>query len=224
MASRIRLFLLKVVITSAVSVIFFSSAVNATDETISPLKTQSEQLIQPELHRRKVELADIDTEDFEVSVYTGLLSVEDFGVKPVLGVRLAYHINEDLFVEGAFAKSEAGKTSWERISGGALLFNDRNITYYNVSLGFNILPGEAFLTRKHAFNTALYIIGGFGSTSFAGDDRLTINFGGGFRILTTDWLAIHVDVRDHLFNINDVLGEDKMANNLEVTFGVSAFF
>lgn len=222
MAVRIRLFLLKVAVINTLSVMFFSPAVNAVEETVAPLKTQSEQLIQPELHRRKVELADIDTEDFEVTAFTGLLSVEDFGVKPVIGARLAYHINEDFFVEGAVATSEAGESSWERISGGALLFNDRDITYYNVSLGFNILPGEAFLTRKTAFNTALYIIGGFGSTNFGGEDRLTINVGGGFRLLTTDWLAIHLDVRDHLFNVD--IGEDKMLNNLEVTFGVSAFF
>jgi len=223
MAGRFRLLLLKQVLTSLVSVIIFSSAVSAADEKISPLNIESEQLIQPEIQRRTVELANIDTEDFEITAFTGLLSVEDFGVNPVLGARLAYHINEDLYVEGTYATSKAGKTSWEKIGGTGLLFKDRSITYYNVSLGFNILPGEAFLTRKHSFNTALYVIGGFGSTTFGGDDRLTINLGGGFRILTTDWLAIHVDVRDHFFNV-DVLGQDKVANNLEVTFGISAFF
>jgi outer membrane beta-barrel protein len=90
-------------------------------------------------------------------------------------------------------------------------------------LGFNLLPGEAFLTQKTSFNTALYIIGGIGNTEFGGSDRLTINLGGGFRLLATDWLAFHIDVRDHIFNI-DMLGEDKTAHNLEVTFGLSAFF
>lgn len=190
-----------------------------------PLSTQTEQLIQPEVQRREVKLAKIDTEDFEVSAFLGLLSVEDFGVNPVYGARLAYHINEDLFVEGTVAQSTAGRTSYERLSGGAALLTDaqRDILYYNVSVGFNLLPGEAFLTKNKAFNSALYIVAGVGSTEFAGDNRLTISFGGGYRLLATDWLALHLDVRDHLFNI-DILGEDKTAHNLEVTFAVSAFF
>ena len=62
-----------------------------------------------------------------------------------------------------------------------------------------------------------------GNTEFAGSDRLTLNIGGGFRLLATDWIALHIDVRNHIFNI-DILGEDKTSQNLEITFGVSAFF
>ena len=62
-----------------------------------------------------------------------------------------------------------------------------------------------------------------GTTEFAGSDLLTLNLGGGFRLLATDWLSLHVDVRNHIFNI-DILGEDKTSQNLEVSFGVSAFF
>ena len=225
MAGRIRLFLLKLLACGSVSVMLFQAAAIAAEEKTSPLNIKSEQLIQPEVPRREVKLAKIDTEDFEATVFAGILSIEDFGVNSVYGARLAYHINEDLFVEGTLAFSEAGETSYERLSGGPglLTASQRKITYYNVSLGFNLLPGEAFLTKKKSFNNALYIIAGIGSTEFAGDDRLTINLGGGYRLLATDWLAVHIDVRDHLFNI-DLLGEDKTAHNLEVSFGVSAFF
>ncbi len=226
MASWLRLFLLNMTKMSILFLVFFSSANSfAVEEKTSPLRTQSEQLIQPEVIRREVKLDKIDTEDFEVTAFMGLLSVEDFGANPVLGARFAYHINEDMFVEGAIGSSTAGQTSYERLSGGTPLLtsSQRNILYYNVSLGYNLLPGESFLTRKTSFNSALYIIGGIGSTTFAGADRLTLNLGGGFRLLATDWLAIHVDVRNHIFNI-DILAEDKLANNLEVSFGISAFF
>lgn len=225
MAARIRIFLLKLFFTSSLAIIFVQSQAIAEEDVKAPLNIQSEQLIQPEIQRREVKLATIDNENFEATAFLGLLSVEDFGVNAVVGARLAYHINEDLFVEGTLALSEAGKTSYERLSGGPGLLteSERQITYYNVSLGFNLLPGEAFLTQKTSFNTALYIIGGLGNTEFAGNDRLTINIGGGFRLLATDWLALHIDVRDHLFNM-DILGEDKTTHNLEVSFGVSAFF
>ena len=225
MAARIRIFLLKLFITSSVTFMFAQSHVVAEEEKISPLNIQSEQLIQPEIQRREVKLAEIDNENFEVTGFFGILSIEDFGANPVIGARLAYHINEDLFVEGTLALSKAGETSYERLSGGPGLLTDdeRQITYYNVSLGFNLLPGESFLTQKTSFNSALYIIGGMGNTEFAGKDRLTLNIGGGFRLLATDWLALHIDVRNHIFNM-DILGEDKTSQNLEVSFGVSAFF
>lgn len=225
MAARIRIFLLKLLVASSVTFIFVQTQAIAEEEKASPLNIQSEQLIQPEIQRREVKLAAIDNENFEATAFFGVLSVEDFGANPVIGARLAYHINEDLFVEATLAHSKAGKTSYERLSGGPGLLTsaERQITYYNISLGFNLLPGEAFLTQKTSFNTALYIIGGMGNTEFAGSDRLTLNIGGGFRLLATDWLALHIDVRNHIFNI-DILGEDKTSQNLEVSFGVSAFF
>ena len=228
MASWFRLFLLNNIVRSIAFSLAFLSTVNSfaeEKEKAAPLKIESEQLIQPEVIRRDVELDKIDTEDFEATIFAGILSVEDFGSNVVVGARFAYHINEDVFIEASLAQSTAGQTSFERLSGGTPLLtsNQREITYYDISLGYNILPGESFLTRKTSFNSAIYLIAGLGNTSFAGSDKLTINLGGGFRLLATDWLALHIDVRDHIFNI-DILAEDKTAHNLEVTFGVSAFF
>src|SRR5690606_7545830 len=117
---------------------------------------------------------------------------EDFGVNTVVGARFAYHVTESLFVELAGGRTEAEETSFERLSGAAQLLTDaeRDYSYYNVSLGYNLLPRESFLGRNRAVNTALYVIGGVGNTSFAGDDRFTVNVGLGVRILPLDWLAV----------------------------------
>ena len=225
MASRLRLFLLNTISASIFMMAFWSSANVCAEEETSPLKIQSEQLIQPEIERRDVELSKIDTEDFEVTVFAGILSVEDFGANAVIGARFAYHINEDIFVETTLATSKAGQTSYERLSGGLPLLtsSQRQMIYYDVSIGYNLLPGESFLTSDTSFNSALYVIAGVGVTTFAGSDRLTLNIGGGFRVLANDWMALHVDVRDHIFNL-DILAENTTTNNLEVTIGVSAFF
>jgi len=185
----------------------------------------SNQVIQPVVKRRDISIDKIDTEDFELGVYGGLLSTEDFGTNLVVGARLAYHINEYFFTELVVAKSDTQETSYEKLSGGARLITDkeRELTYFNVSLGFNLLPGEAFIGNSYAFNTALYVIGGVGITRFAGDDRFTINYGGGYRFLATDWFAIHFDVRDHVFKI-DLLGKEKIAHNLETHGGITLFF
>ncbi|WP_455198353.1 outer membrane beta-barrel domain-containing protein, partial [Kaarinaea lacus] len=185
----------------------------------------SDQVIQPSIKRREVSVDSIDTEDIEIGVYAGWLSTEDFGTNLVVGARMAYHINEYYFTEFALGTSKTQETSYEKLSGGARLITDeeRQLTYYNVSLGFNLLPGEAFIGNKYAFSTTLYVIGGVGITRFAGDDRFTINYGVGYRFLATDWAAFHFDVRDHVFNI-DLLGEDKTTHNLETHGGITVFF
>lgn len=195
---------------------------------VAPLQaadTPQEQVIQPELERRVYTEADIDTEDFEIGAFAGVMSVEDFGTNPVYGVRGAYHITEDFFLEGAYGRTDTEKTSFETLSGAAQLLTDdqRAYSYYNLSVGYNLLPGEAFIGRNHAFNTALYVIAGVGSTEFAGDSHFTINFGAGYRFLVTDFIALHIDARDHMFD-SDLLGESKTTHNLEAHAGATLFF
>ena len=182
-------------------------------------------LIDPEVARREIKVPKIDTEDFEVGAFVGLMSIEDFESDILYGARFAYHVTEGFFVEATVGRTKAGLTSFERLSGGAPILSpsDRDFTFYNLNLGYNILPGEVFLGEGRAFNTNLYLIGGLGSTRFAGDDRFTVNFGVGYRFLLNDLIAIHLDVRDHLFDI-DLLGEDKTTHNLEGNLGVTVFF
>lgn len=195
------------------------------DEAPLPSSNEPGQVIDPAVERRDVAEPAIDREDFEIGAFVGLMSVEDFGADVVYGARLAYHVSEDIFVEATVGRTEAGLTSFEALSGGARLITDseRTLTYYNLSLGYNVLPGEVFIGKGRAYNTALYIIGGLGSTRFAGDDRFTVNLGAGYRLLLTDAVALHFGIRDHLFDI-DLLGEDKTAHNLEGHIGLTVFF
>jgi len=183
------------------------------------------QVIEPEVERREIREPEIDSEDFEVGGFVGIMSVEDFETNVVYGARLAYHVTEGFFVEGTLGQTDAGLTSFERLSGGAPLLSDsaRRFTYYNLNLGYNILPGEVFIGERHAYNTSLYLTAGLGATRFADDDRFTVNFGAGYRFLLTDAIALHLDVRDHLFDI-DLLGEDKTVHNLEGHLGLTVFF
>ncbi|MGD8784553.1 MAG: outer membrane beta-barrel domain-containing protein [Thioalkalispiraceae bacterium] len=186
---------------------------------------QQDPVIQPEIKRREVKQADIDTENFEIGAFVGFLSIEDFGTNPVYGASLDYHITEDLFLQSRLGISEAGTTSFERLGGGVTLLNDdqREYLYYNISLGYNLLPGEAFVTRDSAYNTSLYVIVGAGNTDFAGDNYFTINWGAGYAITLSDWFAVHMDFRDHMFDIN-ITGEDKTSHNLEATLDLTFYF
>ena len=182
-------------------------------------------VIEPEVERRVIDPAEIDTEDFEVGFYAGQMSVEDFGVNTVAGLRFAYHITEGFFVELGAGQTDTELTSFERLSGAAQLLTDdqREYSYYNVSMGYNIFPGESFIGRNRAINTSFYVVAGVGKTRFAGDDRFTVNIGAGMRFLPTDWMALHIDVRDHILDV-DLLGEEKTVNNLEAHVGLTFFF
>jgi len=195
------------------------------EEAPPPSAEPPGQVIDPQVDRREIKKPAIDREDFEIGGYVGIMGIEDFGSNVSYGIRLAYHITEGFFVEGTAGQSEGGLTSFEVLSGGARLITDdeRVFTYYNLNLGYNILPGEVFIGEGRAYNTNLYLIAGLGSTTFAGDDRFTVNVGAGYRFLLTDSVALHLDFRDHLFDI-DLLGEEKTAHNLEGHLGVTVFF
>ena len=182
-------------------------------------------MIEPDIERREIKTAKIDTEDFEVGIFAGQISVEDFGVNTVTGARFAYHITEGFFVELAAGRAGTEPTSFERLSGAAQLLTDsqRDYSYYNVSLGYNLFPGQSFIGKNRAINTDFYVIGGVGKTTFAGDNRFTVNYGVGIRMMPLDWLAVHADLRDHVFDI-DLLGQQKTAHNLEAHVGVTFFF
>ena len=186
---------------------------------------ESEPLDPIEVERRKVSLDDIDTEDFQVGVYGGLLSMQDFGVDAVQGVTGAYHVTEDIYLEGVYFRSKLGLTSFERLSGGARLLTDdeRDLSHYGVNIGIDLLPGESHIGPWAVVNSALYVLGGVGSTDYGGDDRFTLTMGFGYRLLATDWFALHLDVRDHLLE-SDLLGKNENVHNVEVQTGLTVFF
>ncbi len=196
-------------------------------QAVEPLgdKPREELLIEPEIARRDITEPEFDTEDFEIGAFAGLMNIEDFGTSTLYGARLAYHGTESLFLEAALGSTKANETSYEQLSGDVQLLTDseRKLTYYNLSVGYNLLPGEVFLGGKAAYNSQFYLIAGIGSTHFAGDDAFTYNVGAGYRLLISDWLTLHLNARDHLFE-SDLLGETKTTNNFELSGSLTFFF
>ena len=182
-------------------------------------------IVEPQVSRREVKTPKIKAKDFEVGAYFGALSIQDFGVNPVYGARIAYHVSEDVFFEGFLATSKAGSSSLEDEFPEITLLSNagRRFTYYDLDLGYNVLPGEIFLGRGRAFNSQLYLTVGVGDVKFAEQDQFAVNFGVGERLLITDWLAVHLDVRDHVFETS-LTGRTKNVDNIEATVGLTTFF
>ena len=182
-------------------------------------------IVEPQVTRRIVKTPKIKAKDIEIGGYFGALSIQDFGTNPLYGIRAAYHVSEDLFLEGYVARSKAGTTSLEDVFPDITVVSEsgRHFTYYDIDLGYNVLPGEIFLGRGRAFNNALYVTFGIGDVKFAEKDQFAINFGLGDRLLITDWLALHLDVRDHVFE-TDLTGRTKNVHNIEATMGLTVFY
>ena len=192
----------------------------AEEQDVSPPR-----VIEPNVARRKIKTPKIDNENWEVGVGLGFMSIEDFGTNVTYAAQLTYHVTEDFFFRADLGQSTAGRTSFETLGGNVELLtgDERRFTYYSLSLGYNFLPGEVFLGRNLAMNSGFYLLGGIGSVDFAGDNRLTVNLGAGYRVLPTDWLAIHIGVQDRVFD-SDLLGETKVTNNIETLLSATVFF
>jgi outer membrane beta-barrel protein len=184
---------------------------------------QREQVIKPEVDRRKIKVPRIDTENFELGAYVGTLSVEDFGANTVTGVRFDYHITEDFFLEAAYGSSTVLDSSFRQLGLPIFPQEDEDLTYYNISFGYNMFPGEIFFGKKRAWTSAVYIIGGIGNTEFIGENMSTFNIGIGVRLLPTDFLTLRFDIHDYLWD-SDLLGSNKLTHNFEATFGLGFFF
>ena len=229
MESRVRIFLLIVVLATlpgcttvrhwfhrdhAVAVIPESA-----DENAPPPR-----VVDPEVSRRKITVPKVHSRNVEVGVNYGVLSIEDFGTHPEYGVTAAYHVTEDWFFQAEAGRSNAGETSFETLSGIQLLTgSERRFTYYDLSLGYNFLPGEAFLGRGHAMTSNFYLIGGIGGVDFAGDTKFAVNFGAGYCVVPTNWLAVHITVQDRTYE-SSLFGSNKLTNNIEARIGTTVFF
>ncbi len=226
MEGRIRSLLLGCLYTG---LLLANATLTAQSAEIEPTEIELEQVakpvIEPDIMRMEFDEARINPNNFEIILSFGLLSVEDFGTSAVLGAKLAYRVSENFFVDLELGTSSAGETSSEILQPGAPLLTDdeRDFTYYTLNVGYDLFPGEAFVTNNTTFNTAFYVIGGAGNTQFGGGDNFTFSWGFGYRVIANNYLTTYFDVRNHTFQ-RDIFGEDKITNNIEVTLGVGFYF
>ena len=186
----------------------------------------NEQVIVPQVDRRAVRLPRIPSKDFALGLLAGTFATQNFGSHRLTGLRLGYHITEDFFVESVYGRTTADDKVYRRLNGGVGgVFSTEtvNVDYYNLSVGFNALPGEVFLGGRYARPIALYLIAGVGSTKFDVQRRQTVNFGWGVRLMLADWAALQVDMRDHVFSL-DLLGRRESTQNIEMSAGLTFFF
>jgi outer membrane beta-barrel protein len=201
----------------------------ALAQTATPSQQPAnQQVIVPQVDRRELKLPRFPSKDFEIGLFAGTYSTENFGTSAVSGLKLGYHVTEDVFVQATFGRTKISDENYRLVfPSGIFPEPQRKLSYYNVSAGYNLLPGEIFIGRNIAKATAFYVIGGIGSTSFnistTDQKAQTISVGFGTRLMLNDRVSVQLDVRDHIFSL-DLLGTRQKTNNIELTGGVSFFF
>ncbi|NVK36832.1 MAG: outer membrane beta-barrel domain-containing protein [Gammaproteobacteria bacterium] len=182
-------------------------------------------VVEPNEEVREQYEAQIDTEFFELGAYMGVLAIEDFGSSTVTGLKASFHATEDFFLQANYGQAEAGLSTAEYYFDNQTtsIIPDRNYEYYNLLVGYNLFPGETFITQNLTLNSTFYVVAGAGNTDFAGDNHFTLTFGSGYRIILTDWLTWNMDFRDHSFD-TQIGAKEKRTHNLEFSLGLTAFF
>ncbi len=209
--------------TCALALVWTCAAAQTPPASVTQ-QPANEQVIVPQVERRSLNLPKFPSNDFEVGLFAGTYSMQDFGSNAVSGVRLGYHITEDFYFESAYGRTKVSDEAFRQIQpAGIFPTQTVNLTYYNFSIGYNLLAGEAFFGRNTAKATAIYLIGGVGSTKFNQLRRQTVNFGWGVRLMLADWAAAQVDLRDHVFS-HDLLGTQRSTHNLEMSAGLAFYF
>ena len=204
---------------------FLMALMSVTAVSAQSDEDEQTNLIEPQIERIDFDESMIDSDDFEIAAYAGYLAVENFDTDVVVGVKLGYNVSEEFFVQLSYGESDTGETSFEKLGGGAPLLSDdeRKLQYYLISVGYNLFPGEAFLTDSTTFNTVLYLSLGVGNTEFAGDDRFTTALAVGHRTLFADGFSFDIEMRDLIFE-QDLFGEEETTHNIELTFALNVFF
>jgi outer membrane beta-barrel protein len=196
-----------------------------SSSVFSQAPTQQRPANEPQVERRELKLPRYPSKDIEVGIFGGVYSTENFGASGVYGLRLGYHITEDFFVQLNLAQTKVSDENFRQLLPGGGIFPqpEEKLTYYNLTAGWNVLPGEIFIGGNRAKATSLYLLAGIGSTKLAERRNSTLNFGVGWRALLADRAAVHLEMRDHVFTI-DLLGPRESTHNLELTAGFSWFF
>ncbi len=165
----------------------------------------------------------IDSEYFDVGLFTGVLNIEDFNSEYVIGGNITFNANEDFFMQFNYFQTDSSLSSYERVEGPYFNGSDRNFTHFDFLVGYNLFLGEQFFVDTKAKLSSLYLVAGVGDTEFGGEGSFTYTAGIGYQVaLKRTWL-MRIDYRDYIYETN-IIGENSTVHNTSLTASLSYLF
>ncbi len=178
----------------------------------------------PTVPLEELVLPDVSSQTFELGVFAGAMTVEDFGADLAQGFRLTVHANEFLFID---MMSLSGKISDKGYaSQGIFLFGsgrEKTVSQNSVLVGFNVFPGEVFFGNRRAFISSTYFVAGAGEVSMLQNDFPALVLGMGLSLRPNNWSAFRFESLLTEYE-SDLLGFKKFAHNIYLGVGASVLF
>lgn len=204
------------------SVIFIPTSLPA--QTIGDTNKPQVTIIKPQKEQKEVKSSKIDTEKFELGVYTGILSLEDFDAVSVTGISAGYHINPKWMASVSVAKSAAPKASFEQTVGGNFIKDrDSGFQYMAIMASYELAEGRSFRGKMTKLSSHIYLDVGLENVSFLGEDNIGAVLGLNYKLVATDWLTGNLTFRNHIVE-RTFLDENKTTQNVEAAFGLNILF
>lgn len=178
------------------------------------------QVIDPNVFRRRIEPIRIDTENFEVGFYEGLVNTTS-GNLGIIGLRGDWHVTEDFFLEAHYGSYQAADAL--RVLLGTPKNNEFEHSTYGLNVGWNVMPGEVYFGRSYAMTSIIYVLGGYGKSTFNHDGFTSYNAAVGLKLLPQDFWNVRLELRDQMWQSKGG-GGGGSNDNLELTLGIGIFF
>jgi len=165
--------------TACVLALMMHVEAQAADGPVAVGTDTTDQVIVPQVERRDVHKPKYPSNDFEIGLFGGSYSAQNFGTSFNWGGRLGYDITEDFFVEATYGRTKVSDKAFRNIlPGGIFTAEEEKLKYYDLSVGWNFLPGEVFIGKNWAKASTMYANTGMGNTAFDSQRMETWNNGG----------------------------------------------
>lgn len=179
----------------------------------------AEEMYEPDLPRSKYSAPEISSQDIELALFVGQLSIEAVRNILVTGVKAAYHLTPRYFVELSYDKAFVEDTAYRETDSGVVATNYTDYQHYDISLGMNLVHGEFYINSDRSLPVDMYAQVGTGSTSLD-EDYTTYNLTLGGRVLLDDETALRVNFTQLFLDT----GAGEIDNHFQASIGVSVYF
>jgi outer membrane beta-barrel protein len=149
---------------------------------------------------------------------------------PVYGGAYTFHFTEDLGLELAYSRTKQRfgfLEAVDRSNLGTIRLLDQPDETLELFLGhlvWSLAYGKVRWMGGAIGRYDFYLALGGGASIEPGDRGLTGSGGFGMKFYLTEWLALRLDVRDHVRRMNrQQLGLDRIVNDISATGGLSLF-
>lgn len=176
-------------------------------------------IVKPDTEQELIKDSDIDNISKNIGVYAGLINYENFNSGFITALYFSYPFDEDIFVEAEYGVSVINDTEYRNIGLPLLSKEEVDVEFYTILIGYNMLPGEVYWSRDKTLISRFYLIAGVGTVSFDKNNYVSMQFGAGFKMELDKNKSIRFEARDRMYD-TDILGTDKLTNNIEFHLGV----